>query len=186
MFNILGHFRVTSGCLVISDPCYTKDVWCRGELNKVVNGHWIGKVAYEKCSGRVSAILAVHENLAAIDPDNLVWQKVEFEVGVDSGQAGIFEEATYRKAEFAEQIPNPLCPDEPWYSMCCAKTLGPEQAGVVNGGVVSSSGYGDGIYDGFYAIDQAGMVVAVKIEFLPEYEEEEDSYAYEESEGEGD
>jgi len=73
------------------------------------------------------------------------YQKLDFEVGVDSGQAGVFDLSHYWNDSVAPEV----APEEVWYSMCCAVTLSECSAGVVPFGAVSSSGYGDGGYDGF-------------------------------------
>ncbi len=53
-----------------------------------------------------------------------------------------------------------------WYSMCCQHTLSERSAGVIPGGAVSESGYGDGAYECFYRVNPNDEVVGVKIVFL--------------------
>src|SRR5690606_25054488 len=89
----------------------------------------------------------------------------DFVVGVDSGQAGVFDFAVYKDDESAKGKSN-FIEDEPWYSTCCDQTLSDQQAGVIEGGAVSSSGYGDGLYTAYYAIDANKEVVAIKIVFM--------------------
>jgi hypothetical protein len=50
--------------------------------------------------------------------------------------------------------------------MCCRQSLGELGAGVVPGGVVSSSGIGDGAYEWFTRVDAKGAVVGIRIVFL--------------------
>ena len=47
-------------------------------------------------------------------------------------------------------------------------------AGVLEYGVVSSSGYGDGSYTAYVARNDNNQVIAVRIVFLSKYDEEED------------
>lgn len=39
-------FEVTSGALRVTDPCYSVDIWCSGQLENVKNGTWHAKVGY--------------------------------------------------------------------------------------------------------------------------------------------
>lgn len=172
----LGEFEVVSGKLAISDPCYTTDVWCRGELVNVLNGTWQAS-AIEVYKGqwghRIAQLIAVHESCSGEKMSK--GQCVGFEVGVDSGQAGIFDASHYRDDSV---IPNSESttaaePGEMWYQRCCDLTRLPLSAGVLPYGVVSSSGFGDGSYDCFICRNEYGQIVRVEIEFISEDEEDE-------------
>ncbi|WP_433957783.1 hypothetical protein [Cytobacillus horneckiae] len=64
---------------------------------------------------------------------------------------------------------------EKWYIRICDLTLETkESAGITKGGVVSSSGYGDGGYELFTIRDENDSVVAIKIVFIGDEEEEEE------------
>lgn len=39
-------FEVKSGALRVTDPCYSIDTWCSGQLENVMNGTWIAHVGY--------------------------------------------------------------------------------------------------------------------------------------------
>ena len=167
----LGEFLVLSGKLAVSDPCYDTDVKYRGELENVMNGTWHAS-AVEMQTGswgrRIARLIAVHENYA--DEKMSKGQCVGFEVGVDSGQAGLFDASHYRDDSV---IPNakPVFHEEPaaiWYKHCCDITLSPLSAGVLPYGVVSSSGYGDGGYDCFICRNEYGQIIRAEIEFIPE------------------
>jgi hypothetical protein len=93
-----------------------------------------------------------------------------FEVGVDSGQAGLFDASHYQDDSI---IPNPKpriysAPSDIWYSHCCDITRSPLGAGVLPYGVVSSSGFGDGGYDCFICRNEYGQIIRAEIEFIPE------------------
>ena len=172
----LGEFTVLSGRLAVSDPCYDTDVWCRGELENVMNGTWHAS-AVEMQTGnwgrRIARLIAVHENYA--DKKMSKGQCVGFEVGVDSGQAGLFDASHYKDDSV---IANPRSgllnePGEIWYDHCCRTTQSPASAGVIPYGVVSSSGYGDGGYDCFICRNEYGQIIRAEIEFIPEEEDDE-------------
>lgn len=79
-----------------------------------------------------------------------------FIVGVDSGQAGFFDEEYFRKN----------CESENWYSRICRMTESDNRCGCLNNlCAVSESGYGDGGYTCYTARDNDGMVVAADLVF---------------------
>ena len=175
----LGSFEVVSGKLAVSDPCYDPDVWCRGELENCKIGTWNASIV-EKHMGtwghRICRLIAVHEDY--IHASSLIREVAGFEVGVDSGQAGIFDASHYQD--------DSVVPDdghkhlfegeeaEPWYDYCCDITLSVQSAGVLPFGCVSSSGFGDGGYDCYIWRNSDGQIVRVEIEFIAENEDEEE------------
>lgn len=91
-----------------------------------------------------------------------------FEVGVDSGQAGFFDDARFKKHNGGD--------DESFYEKACDTTLSRMQAGVIDEGAVCNSGYGDGGYVCIFhnSNDEDGLVDFAYIIFICEYEDEED------------
>lgn len=162
----LGEFEVTSGRLRVTDPCYNKDTWCSGVLN-VPNGTWVSHLMMSDEGGwgtRVAIILIVKKDSQGYEKD---WSLTNIDVGVDSGQAGFFDDAKY---------PEDPHEDDAFYDSVCNLTLGPNSGGVLPFGAVSSSGYGDGGYN-CYVSYVNGEIVAAKIVFIgDESEEEEDDY----------
>lgn len=122
----MKNFSVKSGKIVVSDPCYDT-----GELTVLArNGRWLASVKKtdEGSWGmRVASILVHHEEFDPIGKDYR--EDVEY-IGVDSGQAGVFDLNSYGSGSF--------------YDTCCRAT--DKDFGFVPGGFVSSSGYGDGGY----------------------------------------
>lgn len=161
----LGQFEVTSGKLRVTDPCYDRSIWCSGYVD-AENGTWEAFV-YMSDQGawgnRVSAleVRRVGENEA---PDRLV----SFEVGVDSGQAGFFDDAFYPEGDDNGEYGN----TDTFYGKVCEITLSDKRAGVLPFGAVSSSGYGDGGYDCF-VLEKNGKVVAARIVFISEEGDED-------------
>jgi len=174
----IDQFECRSGKLMISDPCYKIGTWCQGVFNNVLTGKWNGWV-YKTDDGdlgeRCAEIHAYHESIKNPDSLDRIWvANGDFVVGVDSGQAGIFDFATFRDNALAnEPGPESLIqdPDDKWYSNCCDATLSEVGAGKVNEGVVSSSGYGDGSYEASYVCNNSGYIVAVKIVFIKKQQE---------------
>ena len=90
----IGEFEVTDNVLVISDPCYEPGTWCMGHIPDVRPGIWAAQIGIcqdPRWGERVAYLAAYHKDC----PDKALLTKYEahFEVGVDSGQAGIFDRA---------------------------------------------------------------------------------------------
>lgn len=187
----IGTFKSKSGKFIVSDPCYKKGEWCMGTLENVKKGEWRSflNISDEGDWGnRVAELIVVHENIS-FNEDTLLWSLTDINVGVDSGQAGIFDDATYRQDSVIENEPvfsfyhkkkenGSLENGDRWYAACCDKTIDQTKnvltGGIITGGAVSSSGYGDGLYDCFISTDDNKEIIAVKIAFI--LENDEDSY----------
>ena len=175
----------------VSDPCYDDTVWCKTRLTDVYPGEY--NVIVEKSDeggwgNRVSRVSVIHKGFTMECEDESLWQE-HSEIGVDSGQAGIFCETSYRKDDIAESITAPTL-DRPfvlpydndgdkWYTKICHFTLTEPQWGSYDTGVVTSSGYGDGGYPLEVVRNDDGEIVGMRITYIfPEDEED-----YEEEEG---
>lgn len=138
--------------VVVSDPCYDLGTWCLAIIENVKVGEYLVNVTKMDTKGwgnRVSSIKVVHaENI--FSKHN--WEKTEHEIGVDSGQAGIFDFPTFRKN------------NEGWYDSMCDLTDGEPGWGTYNKGVVSRSGFGDGSYD-LYISKVDDKIVGMAIDF---------------------
>jgi len=142
-------FKVESGELLISDPCYDLPVEEFMQLLvKAENGYWQTKVNIK--DNRISELIA-----EKIDVEDEEDYRVIGTIAVDSGQAGIFDYRNYKDDDVIDYEPNIDFGDhrgngdgELWYRACAAKTLNTEENyGVIPFGVVSESGYGDGRYE---------------------------------------
>ena len=143
----LGTFEVTQPELIISDPCYAPGTWCMGIVPNAQPGIWEAEIGFfheGKHDAAVAYLAAFHQ---PCPPKNqLIAREELFKVGVDSGQAGVFDKPFYRAGADAGQIPSEDAL-EAWYNSCCNQTLHTDHyAGVIPHGVVSNSGYGDGGY----------------------------------------
>lgn len=115
-----GTIRLGSKVMV-SDPCYGLNTWCQGVLENVLPGDYECQVEHSDegdWGKRVSAIEVTHidykgKPIESIDPQ-------DFEVGVDSGQAGIFDYEYYTQyhSDFNER---PHVKDD-WYDGICDLT----------------------------------------------------------------
>jgi hypothetical protein len=147
--------------VMVSDPCYEVPTWCQIKVYDVLPGKYgtdVTKIDLGDWGKRIGYLTAIHEDY--LDQE-LKWKEHSGEVGVDSGQAGIFSMETYRDDSIVGKIglgdgdikffdDFPVSGDkdsgETWYRAICSRTLGKQQWGTYNNGVVSSSGLGDGSY----------------------------------------
>lgn len=146
MKTISKTFEVTSGRVTFGDPCYPTN-----DCAKARKGPWTAHVVTgdEGAWGeRVKHVIVHHVDFNPGDP-RLTSRGARFPV--DSGQAGVFDEASYGGDEF--------------YDLCCKATLSKRQWGYVRGGVAFSSGYGDGVYEAqIHRLD--GLAVCVELTFI--------------------
>lgn len=116
MKNLIHEDRgtITLGSKVmVSDPCYKLGTWCQGVLENVLPGKYHCKVAFidEGTWGiRVSKITVLHKNYLN---KTLRVEKCDFEVGVDSGTAGIYDYDYYAKYHTDKYL------DDVWYGRAC-------------------------------------------------------------------
>lgn len=175
----LGTFVLKSGNMRVSDPGYGKSTWCAGVIPDCRTGRWEALAFFcndELFFRRVSllAARAVDGNAGFDLLDSLdKLERANFEVGVDSGQAGMYDDETYGLDSTVTGIPNPSgkdCeePGERWYKYCCDITLSSERAGVIPTGAVSRSGYGDGGYPVFFQRGEDGKVDLIAIRYILE------------------
>ena len=99
----------------VSDPCYDMDTWCAGTLENVLSG--IYQCFYQKVDtgdwgNRVASIEVRHENYLNIDSTEL--QNID--VGVDSGQAGIYDLDYFAKNREDKDG------EDAWYDKICDTT----------------------------------------------------------------
>ena len=158
--------------VMVSDPCYGLGTWCQGVLENVFPGNYKCNVEYSDEGDwgiRVAAIEVVHE-----DYDEVLCMDMEnFDVGVDSGQAGIFDYDYY--SEYHDSCDVRPHVNDDWYDRVCNITLSEASAGNIDGlGFVSSSGFGDGGYACWTERNRDGYIVAIRVEFITEYDEEDE------------
>jgi len=199
-----------SNKVMVSDPCYGLNTWCQGVVENVLSGEYECKVGFSDediFGNRVADITVVHKNYSE---EYLFYDAEEFEVGVDSGQAGIFDYEYYKKYHTDRNESEHV--DDDWYDKVYTLTYVHEKnpnyekfecdyddenyyekwesymndwnrsspylshfdGNTIDGlGFVSSSGYGDGGYTCWTAKNDEGKVIAIHVEFIGEYEEED-------------
>ena len=146
--------------VIVSDPCYSIPTFGQETYSNVLPGEY--RVFCKKhdtgdWGNRVSMLMVIHTDHVS---DELRW-KQNGSIGVDSGQAGIFNVKQFRQDN--DEVPlgdgdisffgETFIREEGdrWYTKICSHTLGNKRWGSYKDGTVSSSGFGDGGYDVFTA-----------------------------------
>jgi hypothetical protein len=161
-YELIGVFE-SDGTLVISDPCYEPGAWCSAMLTDCETGTWTA-VAMIGDEGRVSALVAVSnalEDPIAQQLKDRKFIKVPGVIGVDAGLCGIFPAKTFNKKG-------------KWQSIVDTFISERDMHGRALDGVWSSTGYGDGSYNLYYAENASGDVNTILVTFIEEgYEDVE-------------
>lgn len=169
--DLLGTFEVKDGELYVSDPCYSPGGRYAGDIQDAKKGTWNAYVVHGKTDWghRCWELVAIHSEF----PKSLasrILDRTSFEVGVDSGQAGIYDRSAFHGGEDHYG-------DDGWYDLCCRTTLDNKPgAGVIPGGCVSSTGFGDGGYHCFTTRNGTAEVVGVRVVFISEEDFRGDSW----------
>ena len=144
----------------VTDPCYSVPTWCQLKLKDVLPGQWIATMIYDELNGtnRNAELHLVHKDYQRSKDLAYDWLG---DFGVDSGQAGVFDAASYRDDAAAAKYSLPeskfdMSPyhmdGDRWYEAVSKLTLDtPDNWGAYDAGVVSSSGWGDGMYAAYGA-----------------------------------
>jgi hypothetical protein len=167
-----GNCIVLGKQVVVSDPCHEHAL----TLRNVLPGEFQVSVPSARVAGwgdRNTGLVVVHNRHRGRP---LVWEKHRKEVGVDSGQAGIFDKPSYRNDASVAGLPwarkrppwrfDPELPGELWYVKLSDMTLNrKEHWGLYETGVVSSSGLGDGVYPILVARNPQRKIVGIALDF---------------------
>lgn len=170
--------------VVVSDPCYEIPTWCQAIVEDVLPGEYDVDVDHEDFASwgnRVTELKAIHTDYLGSKYHDIHWSKFPVMIGVDSGQAGIFDFEHYRNDELSNSYDLPLYfgdnwgskPGDNWYQRMCSLTIDETDNGTFSHGVNSCSGFGDGGYDLFIGKDN-DKVVAFQVVFITEDPDDED------------
>jgi len=172
--NFIGQFEIKKNIVRIIDPCYDRNTWRSGCINDVKTGIW--EIRIKNINKRVGEIHVYHVDIKKDTIKKPHWIEQDFEIGVDSSLCGIFDDNIYPYEETDKYNE-----DDTFYEKCCDLTMG--GVGVMDGGVVCASGYGDGSYM-CYTLEEKGQTVGIKVVFIDDeneddYEDDyEDEYEY--------
>ena len=164
----IGTFDQVSDKMIITDPTYeyvpeehvigSKLMKLNLVIDNVLPRKWnvILQIKSDQ-KDRNAILLVVHESYTnAVLFGNLQWLKLDGIIGVDSGSAGVYDLQFYPKTI-----------TDKWmdlnYNLVDKPT---DYAGVLTHGAVSTSGFGDGMYESYIVKNDKSKIVAVKIIFI--------------------
>lgn len=165
-FKHVGSFNVTSGAVIVTDPCYEEnyDSPNRVELPNGTYNAYVDIVGNEITKGwgdRVANLIVLKSGLEPETYRPSSSTTANFEVGVDSGQAGVFDALSVHLTNSED------------YDSWCNLSSSHNRAGVMTYGVVSSSGYGDGGYICRLLKNSENIVEGIVVTFIEEEIDEE-------------
>lgn len=161
----LGQFKVKSNTLRVSDPVHDKNAWLSGVIEDVKNGTWEAFMKLDITGSKVSELIVFHKDTPSKFIKNDRWDEQDIEIGVDSGQCGIFDDDKYPNEKGNVNITDSFFGQ-------CAQMTNADFGGILDFGAVSCSGIGNGSYYCYTMEDHEG-ITAVKIVFM-EPEDEDD------------
>ena len=200
----LGEIKLKDS-VYVSDPCYSLGTWCQALVDNLKPGKYIGymKKADFGPGGfggiRVTDIWITHTDYPHLYPVKILDETID--IGVDSGQAGIYDREYYEKhhtpelnerwydkqfnliyeydikgKKFREPCPviNKKTNKLEWVYPDPKKPKQERRLGIVmdRKGVVSLSGFGDGSYDLYARKNKEGQIIGLRINFIDlRYEE---------------
>lgn len=163
--------------LHVADPCYKDRHAKYVSTLDARHGLWHAFVQWVDTRAlgvREKFLLAFHEEFltgVGVGIEGGAWT-FENDVGVDSGQLGFYDTEAFRcDADVLDYDWNEtdeskrINVDCDWYTMNCDVTLG-RNAGVIRGGCVSRSGFGDGGYPLHVVRDSFGDAIAARVQFI--------------------
>lgn len=149
-----------NGPVRVCDPGYEKDSKLGITLRNVLPGNYKINTFVRNAGSwgkRILSITARHEKHPGIRPEEYAGICC-----VDSGQCGIYDLRYFNENQPDDDFDNP----ESWYRRVCEMTMSQHQWGTMDGRcAVTSSGYGDGMYECSVARDARGQIIAIKINF---------------------
>lgn len=161
----IGSFENLTGKMIISDPCYELGSKFHAILD-VTKGEWTGELIVsevEEWGKRVSALTVKLVGSKAVSD----WQKQSVDLGVDSGSMSIVDYFEgFGEGDHPHDRDDPNTWFEKWYAIVMSG-----MGGIVNHlgrniGIVSSSGYGDGLYQLYSKVSAKGEIVAIQVVFI--------------------
>ncbi|VWX34547.1 SMI1/KNR4 family protein [Exiguobacterium oxidotolerans] len=143
----IGRFTVEGTKLITTDPYYglEEDTELQLILSNVKSGSWTAATIYTEDEW-VKQLLVFEGDKKRSGK----WHRQEQSIGVDSALVGIFDLTAYRQNHAVEFE---------------AVVSSDDQAGIVSFGAVSTSGFGDGLYDVDIQYDVSRQIVGVRVNF---------------------
>lgn len=160
-------FKIETGKVIVSDPCFPRGTWCQVEITNLKKGVWEVIPSYTSNEDRVTQLIVYHKE-HRYPTDRTDWELLSKTIGVDSGMAGIFDSLSYQNED---HVPSAYSENR-WFQYCCNSLE--NLVATIENGVVVRSGYGDGCYE-LYGVFQGNQTIGLKLIFIDDedYDDEE-------------
>lgn len=155
--EFIGQIQIKTDAIRITDPCYERGTWCCGYIDDTKTGTW--EVSIKTIDSSVGELHMYHVDIKKETLKKSHWIEQEFTIGVDSGQCVVIDDDIYPIGDTGEY--GEL---DTFYGKCC-DLIDNDGIGLMDRGVVCSSGYGDGTYT-CYTLEEKGKTVGVKVIFI--------------------
>jgi hypothetical protein len=172
----LGEFVSKSGAILVIDPCYQRTGYEGSNCAMICRQGTYEAFVVKSSANRIEEISIYFAGMNR----SVEWRLAESPfIGVDSGQTGFFDFMEYPEEEVGD-----FWDLNSFYGQVCHLTLSDGMAGVIPFGAVSSSGWGDGVYSLYVVKDETGVIVAAKVVFIDDAEDDSDEEEFYEDEDE--
>jgi hypothetical protein len=156
--------------VIITDPMYEEENGWNLVLNRIKSGKYnveVEVIESGKDKGRITKLIVRH-----IDHADCKVNQSKGGIGVDSCQVGIFSMETFRNDKVFEGKRSVFAEEHgyeeeggDWYGHMCEMSTSDEGWGTYDHGVVTSTGWGDGVYTLKVAMNK-NKVVGFEMSFL--------------------
>lgn len=155
-----GTIEVTNDKIRVSDPGYKPDTWCNTVITDALSGKY--DCYYIEEDNCIAELRIYHESVAL---DTVFNENYSSSIGVDSGLCGFYDEDYFQQININAKTKND------WYD----KIYKIENFDVLDKKCcITSSGYGDGVYDCYVHRNDSNKIDAAGIVFM--YEDIGDNY----------
>lgn len=158
-------FNITSGRIVIGDPCRAPRSRAVCELDNVRNGPWIALCETVALGGRTLVVALRIAHLGFSFGETVPWTRLRRKVEVTSGFCGFYDADFFRDSNS-----NRRRKETTWALAHAASRASGERPAcaetISDRCVVSCSGFGSGSYECYYERDDSGLVIEAEVVFI--------------------
>ena len=161
-FVKVGFINVTEDdYVVVADPCYDFNTrWIDVvEVKRGMYDCYVEEKNYGEWGTRITR-LAILKDSFGVEKLNEVGE-IATDVAVDSGTMGIYAYNFFEKTHEPEL-------DENWYNTFVCGRWDKYRISKDNCGIISSSGFGDGMYSVYYYRDEYDDIIGIEVVFIEE------------------
>lgn len=156
--------------IMLSDPCYEPDTWCSATLHIMRPG--IYDCYADFCDQSEWGIRVTRLVIVPAETNETLDYRHEVQacLCVDAGVFGVYDRTYFhrKKSENAEA----------WYDTNVLSWCMKEEAFICEDGkgFITTSGFGDGVYEAFCSHDESGRINAISVVFIQPEEDDKEGF----------